>query len=77
MQAGWCYVVFGVFSTEENAVRCREQLLREMPSLAVSIYPFGAKFMVSPYAAQGRDACENFMREHRSVWPDLWIYVKK
>lgn len=39
MQSGWCYVVFGVFSTEENAARCREQLLREAPSLAVGVYP--------------------------------------
>lgn len=77
MQSGWCYVVFGVFSTEENAARCREQLLREAPSLAVGVYPFGAKYMVSPFAAQDRGVCERFAREHRSAWPDLWIYAKK
>ena len=77
MQSGWCYVVFGVFSTEENAARCREQLLREAPSLAVRVYPFGAKYMVSPFAAQDRGVCERFAREHRSAWPDLWIYAKK
>ncbi len=76
MQSGWCYVVFGVFSTEENAARCREQLLREAPSLAVGVYPFGAKYMVSPFAAQDRGVCERFAREHRSAWPDLWIYAK-
>jgi len=77
MQSGGCYVVFGVFSTEENAARCREQLLREAPSLAVGVYPFGAKYMVSPFAAQDRGVCERFAREHRSAWPDLWIYAKK
>ena len=77
MQSGWCYVVFGVFSTEENAARCREQLLREAPSLAVGVYPFGAKYMVSLFAAQDRGVCERFAREHRSAWPDLWIYAKK
>ncbi len=77
MQSGWCYVVFGVFSTEENAVRCREQLLRGESSLAVGVYPFGAKYMVAPFAAQDRAVCERFVREHRSTWPDLWIYAKK
>lgn len=77
LQAGWCYVVFGVFSTGENAARCREQLLRNWPSLTVGVYPFGAKYMVSPFAAQDRADCERFMREHRPVWSDLWIYAKK
>lgn len=77
LQAGWCYVVFGVFSTEENAARCREQLLRDEPSLTVGVYPFGAKYMVAPFAAQDRAACERFAREHRSAWPDLWIYAKR
>ena len=77
MQSGWCYVVFGVVSTEENAARCREQLLREAPSLAVGVYPFGAKYMVSLFAAPDRGVCERFAREHRSAWPDLWIYAKK
>ena len=77
MQSGWCYAVFGVFSTEENAVRCREQLLRDEPSLSVGVYPFGAKYMVAPFAAQDRSLCERFVREHRPAWPDLWIYAKK
>lgn len=77
LQPGWCYVVFGVFSTEENALRCREKLSGEAPSLAVAVYPFGAKFMVAPYAAAEREACERFVREHRTEWPDLWIYAKK
>lgn len=77
LQSGWCYVVFGVFSTEENAARCRDQLLRDMPSLAVGVYPFGPKYMVAPFAAQDRAACERFVREHRSAWPDLWIYAKR
>lgn len=77
LQAGWCYVVFGVFSTEENAARCREQLLRDEPSLTVGVYPFGAKYMVAPFAAQDRAACDRFAREHRSAWPDLWIYAKR
>lgn len=77
MESGWCYAVFGVFSTEENAARCREQLLRDEPSLSVGVYPFGAKYMVAPFAAQDRSLCERFVREHRSAWPDLWIYAKK
>ena len=77
LQSGWCYVVFGVFSTEENAARCREQLLRDEPSLTVGVYPFGAKYMVAPFAAQDRAACERFVREHRPAWPDLWIYAKR
>lgn len=77
LQSGWCYVVFGVFSTEENAARCRDQLLRDMPSLAVGVYPFGPKYMVAPFAAQDRAACERFVREHRPAWPDLWIYAKR
>ncbi len=77
LQSGWCYVVFGVFSTEENAARCREQLLRDEPSLTVGVYPFGAKYMVAPFAAQDRAACERFVREHRPAWSDLWIYAKR
>jgi len=77
MQSGWSYAVYGVFSTEENARRCREQLLHDTSSLGVGVYAFGAKFMVSPFAASDRAVCEDFVREHRSTWPDLWIYTKK
>lgn len=77
MQSGWSYVVYGVFSTEANAARCRDELLRTNPSMAVAAYPFGSKYMVTPYGSQTRGECERFAREHREQWPDLWIYSKK
>lgn len=77
MQSGWSYVVYGVFSTEANAARCRDELLQKNPSMAVAVYRFGAKYMVTPCASQDRSVCERFAREHREQWPDLWIYSKK
>lgn len=77
MQSGWSYVVYGVFSTEENAARCRDELLRKNPSITVAVYPFGSKYMVTPCASRDRSACERYASEHRDVWPDLWIYSKK
>ena len=77
MQSGWSYVVYGVFSTEGNAARCRDELLRKSPSITAAVYPFGAKYMVTPCASQDRSVCERYVREHRDMWPDLWIYSKK
>jgi hypothetical protein len=77
LQSGWSYVVFGVFSTEENARRSCATLSGQDATLTVAVYPFGEKFMVSLYASSERQACDTFMREHRSQWSDLWVYSKR
>jgi len=77
LQRGWHYVVLGVFSTPENAERCRKGVLEREPSLMAEVYPFGAKYMVSLFAAEDEALCRTFMEVHRKDKPDLWIYTKR
>lgn len=76
-RTGWYYVVLGVFTTEQNAERCRAEFAARYAELQPSVHPFGEKFMVAAFAAQDEAACRAFQREHRADLPDLWLYSRK
>ena len=71
------YVVMGVFSTEQNAERATEQLRAAVSSAVCETLPYYGKFMVTAYGSNSLDECNTFIRTHRDVYPDLWVYNKK
>lgn len=78
MTSGVSYVVWGVFSTEENARKYIKQMATRAPEIACRAYKFqGSKFMVSGFESTDGAAASAFIREHRAKFPDLWVYNRK
>ena len=72
------YVVMGVFSTEQNAERAVAQAKEKLPSAVCAILPFkGDKFMVTLYGSDSLEECNEFARNSRAVFGDLWVYNKR
>ncbi len=72
--SGRTYVVFGVYSTLENARRAVKEATRTEAAFEASIYRYGSKFMVSVYASDQPEEAAAFVRRHASTWPDIWSY---
>lgn len=72
--SGRRYVVLGVFSTPENALRAVEQTIDKEPAVRLRIYRFGDKFMVSPFESEDAAACTEFIRSHGDRFQGLWTY---
>lgn len=72
--SGRRYVVLGVFSTPENALRAVEQAIDKEPTMRLRIYRFGDKFMVSPFESEDAAACTEFIRANNGRFPGLWTY---
>ncbi len=77
LTSGHCYVVLGVFSTQENAARAAVAANEKDGALRCGVYRFGTKFMVSPFESDDREACTLFIRAHSTVFPDMWSYTAK
>ncbi len=78
MTSGMSYVVVGVFSTEANARKFIEQMVRRAPEMACRAYKFqGSKFMVSGFESADGAEASAFIRDHRAQFPDLWVYKRK
>ncbi len=77
MTSGHYYVVLGVFSTPDNAERAVSRALDEDGTMRCGVYRFGAKWMVSPFDSDDREACDLFRRAHAATHPDMWIHKAK
>ncbi len=75
--SGHKYVVLGVFSTFENAVRAVSQAAKAQQPLSCGIYRFGAKFLVSPFESTDQETCTLFIRAHADNYPDMWTYTAR
>lgn len=73
--SGRHYVVYGVYSTPENAARAVAEVRAADKTLTCRVYYFGSKLMVSPYESDDLAACRRFMRAHIGEWPDVWPYT--
>lgn len=71
--SGRCYVVLGVFSTKENAVRAVKDTQKKSPQWQCRIYRMGAKFMVSPFEGASA-ACTQFIGEDNGTHSGMWPY---
>lgn len=77
MISGHHYVVMGVFSTVENAERAARDAASKDVAIACGIYRFGAKFMVSPFESDDREACRLFAAAHEERFPNMWTYTAR
>lgn len=77
MVSGRHYVVLGVFSTVENAERAARDAASKDVAIACGIYRFGAKFMVSPFESDDREACRLFAAAHEERFPNMWTYTAR
>ncbi len=75
--SGHKYVVLGVYSTFDNAVRAVAQAAKAKSSLTCGIYRFGAKFLVSPFESTDQETCTLFIRAHADSYPDMWTYTAR
>lgn len=71
------YVVLGVFSTPENAVRAAQEAVAKDPVFRCRIYYFGKKYMVSPFSSDEAAMCTNFIREQGDVFSGMWTYTAR
>lgn len=77
MQAGRTYVVWGVYSTEENARRAVAEHRHECPDLSHRIYRFGPKWMVSIFESDAAGECRAYINREGRGLEGLWPYTKK
>lgn len=77
LASGRRYVVLGVFSTPENALRAAAAVEAENPVLRCGVYRFGAKYMVSPFESEEQEACTQFIRAHAEAHPGMWTYTAR
>lgn len=74
---GTKYVVMGVYSTRQNAERAVAAAATGERPMRCTVYRFGEKWMVSPFASADAAACARFIGEHRAAFPDLWTYTAR
>ena len=72
LTSGRSYVVCGVFSTPENALRAVAEL-RAMGMNGSSAFGFGTRYMVALYSSDDAAECSAFMRDTKG-FDDLWLY---
>lgn len=74
---GRYYVVFGVFSTADNASRFIERTVTANPAVVCRAYLFSdGKILISGFESDERAAAETFMKENRAICPEMWIFSK-
>lgn len=70
-------VIIGSYSTRSNAERAVADARRRVPGLRCEIRPLGRLFAVAAFGAPTREECEEFIREHRSDFPQAWTNPAK
>ncbi|MDE5706778.1 MAG: hypothetical protein K2H69_01165, partial [Alistipes sp.] len=71
------YVVWGVYTTEENARRAVAEHRRERPDLSYRIYRFGPKWMISLFESDAPEECRAYLNGPGRALEGLWSYTKK
>lgn len=71
------YVVLGVFSTPENAVRAAQDAVAKNPVFRCRIYYFGEKYMVSPFSSDEAPMCTDFIRKQGDGFSGMWTYTAR
>lgn len=65
-------VIIGSYSTRSNAERAMADARKRVPGVRCEIRPLGRLFAVAAFGAPTREECEEFIREHRSDFPQAW-----
>ena len=77
MNPGRTYVVWGVYSTEENARRAVAEVRDRLSDTNFRIYFFGKKWMVSVFERASAAEFRHFMRNSGACLKEAWPYTKK
>lgn len=75
--SGRTYVVWGVYSTIENARRAIRESTRTESAFEGKVYRYGSKFMVSIHESDDANEARTFMRRYQAQYPDMWTYRAK
>ncbi|MFI3301687.1 MAG: hypothetical protein SNH35_03345 [Rikenellaceae bacterium] len=70
-------LVYGVFSTVENAQKAVDTISKKSPSVTTNIRPYGKLFMVSVLESDSVEDCKSFMEQNKNTYPDLWISKRR
>lgn len=70
---GRYYVVAGAFKSYENAVKQMEMMQKKNTDCTLAVYFNGRKYIISPFVSEDRDACSQFIVNHRTQFPGAWI----
>lgn len=71
------YVIFGSYSTLDNANTAIGKITRKNPAAECKILPLGKMHAVAVYGSVDRSECEAFKRTHRSLYKNAWIHTPK
>ena len=72
--SGHHYVVMGVFISLENAENARKLFASQVPDWDYPIYRLGSRYMVTCFDSEDEETARNFVRQHRGVFPDIWVH---
>ena len=74
LTSGHYYVVLGVYSTPENAIRAAREAMEQEPKMQPSLYYFGQKYLVAAFTSADQAECESVRRANAEKFPSLWLY---
>ncbi len=70
-------LVYGVFSTKENANKAVSDIARKSPDIEPTIRPYGDLFMVNLMESDAIIDCKKFMEQNKEDYPELWISKRR
>lgn len=70
-------VVYGVFSTAENAQKGAELAYNANNEVIAKVTPFGTKFMVSIFGTDDIAEAKSFIERNSSIYEELWIHKRR
>lgn len=68
------YVVYGSYSTMDNAQRAISALASSTDTSECEIIELGRLYAVVLYANSEKSECERFIRDNKSQFPDAWVH---
>ena len=71
------YVIFGSYSTLNNANVAVRQISRKNPEAQCKVMPLGKMYAVAVYGSKNRKDCEAFKRANRKYYKNAWIHTPK
>ena len=71
------YVIFGSYSTLNNANVAVRQISRKNPEAQYKVMPLGKMYAVAVYGSKNRKDCEAFKRANRKYYKNAWIHTPK
>ena len=69
------YVVYGVYSSEENSVKAVAEVQKKQPGVECVVLPYKNKYMVTIFGSNSAEECQRYL--NRSPLGGLWIYKVK